>query len=136
MPRFSVYQLGRGSEPVIVVGNMMSFVPRYIATPPKSFSHRHFSRALTGFARLYIGRSVKQQKAAAAMPAPVHCELFWIGLGYRPDVGTTLSDRPVEISAARRADDIAVVIDERATQERALDPAGEFLTLEGRVSLL
>src|SRR5437588_9837037 len=30
VPRFSVYQLGRGSEPVIVVGSMMSLVPRYI----------------------------------------------------------------------------------------------------------
>ena len=25
-----MYQLGRGNEPVIVVGNMMSLVPRYI----------------------------------------------------------------------------------------------------------
>ena len=31
MPRFSVYQLGRGSEPVIVVGRMMSLVARYMA---------------------------------------------------------------------------------------------------------
>src|SRR5215831_3754871 len=30
VPRFSVYQLGRGSEPVIVVGNMMSLVARNI----------------------------------------------------------------------------------------------------------
>ena len=35
VPRFSVYQLGRGSEPVIVVGSMMSLVPRYISRPPK-----------------------------------------------------------------------------------------------------
>ena len=31
VPRFSVYQLGRGSEPVIVVGRMISLVARYIA---------------------------------------------------------------------------------------------------------
>src|SRR3974377_336709 len=37
MPRFSLYQLGRGSDPVIVVGSMMSLVARYIVdTPPKS----------------------------------------------------------------------------------------------------
>ena len=31
MPRFSVYQLGRGSEPVMVVGSMMSLVARSMA---------------------------------------------------------------------------------------------------------
>src|SRR5882757_9412655 len=31
VPRFSVYQLGRGSEPVIVVGRMMSLVARYMS---------------------------------------------------------------------------------------------------------
>src|SRR5690348_12985258 len=31
VPRFSVYQLGRGSEPVMVVGRMMSLVARYMA---------------------------------------------------------------------------------------------------------
>ena len=29
--RFSVYQLGRGSEPVMVVGSTMSLVARYMA---------------------------------------------------------------------------------------------------------
>ena len=47
----------------------------------------------------------------------------------------SLFDRSVEISAARRADDLSVLVDERAAQEGALDPAGEFLALEGRVSL-
>jgi hypothetical protein len=39
-----VYQLGRGSEPVIVVGSMMSFVAQYIAKPPKFRSHQDFPR--------------------------------------------------------------------------------------------
>src|SRR6478672_12723292 len=37
VPRFSVYQLGRGSEPVIVVGRMMSLVARYMRTPSLQF---------------------------------------------------------------------------------------------------
>jgi hypothetical protein len=35
VPRFSVYQLGRGSEPVIVVGSMMSLVARYMRPLPE-----------------------------------------------------------------------------------------------------
>jgi hypothetical protein len=30
-----VYQLGRGSEPVIVVGNLISLVPRYMRSSPR-----------------------------------------------------------------------------------------------------
>jgi hypothetical protein len=30
-----VYQLGRGSEPVIVVGSVMSLVARYIVSTPR-----------------------------------------------------------------------------------------------------
>jgi hypothetical protein len=67
-----VYQFGRGSEPVIVVGSMMSFVARYIAKPPKIQSHQDFPRreASLDFAahtRLYR-QPVKQQNGAAAMP--------------------------------------------------------------------
>jgi len=52
-----VYQLGRGSEPVIVVGNIISFVPRYISVPPKTFwyqilSYQEFSQASTAADRL------------------------------------------------------------------------------------
>ena len=36
LPRFCVYQLGRGSEPVMVVGSMMSLVARNIVDPPKN----------------------------------------------------------------------------------------------------
>jgi hypothetical protein len=35
VPRFSVYQLGRGSEPVIVVGSVISLVARYISLPSR-----------------------------------------------------------------------------------------------------
>src|ERR1700685_3761405 len=38
VPRFSVYQLGRGNEPVIVVGSTMSLVPRYIFSASQTFS--------------------------------------------------------------------------------------------------
>jgi hypothetical protein len=42
VPRFSVYQLGRGSEPVIVVGNIMSLVPRYIFNASRNEPRRLF----------------------------------------------------------------------------------------------
>src|SRR5262249_30384297 len=35
MPRSSVYQLGRGSDPVTVVGSLMSFVARSIGKPSR-----------------------------------------------------------------------------------------------------
>jgi hypothetical protein len=44
-----------------------------------------------GFVRLYIGRFVKQQNAAAAMAGQAHVEIFQIGLGYRPVVGGSIS---------------------------------------------
>jgi hypothetical protein len=44
-----------------------------------------------GFLRLYIGRFVKQQNAAAAMAGQAHFEIFQIGLGYRPAVGDNSS---------------------------------------------
>jgi hypothetical protein len=37
-----VYQLGRGSEPVIVVGSMISLVPRYIVDVSQN-AERDFS---------------------------------------------------------------------------------------------
>jgi hypothetical protein len=37
-----VYQLGRGSEPVIVVGNIMSLVPRYIFNASRNEPRRLF----------------------------------------------------------------------------------------------
>src|SRR5690554_6600722 len=36
MPRFSVYQLGRGSDPVIVVGRILSAVARSIRSLPRT----------------------------------------------------------------------------------------------------
>src|SRR5262249_47976759 len=44
--------------------------------------------------------------------------------------------RPPQIAAARRPDHVAIVVAERAAQERALHPAGELLALERRIALL
>jgi hypothetical protein len=65
-----VYQLGRGSEPVIVVGSMMSLVARYIVAISQN-AERDF-RFLTG--RWYsLPAQRKQQKVAAAAAArPPH----------------------------------------------------------------
>src|SRR4051812_30381732 len=44
--------------------------------------------------------------------------------------------RPVQILPARRAHDIAAVVDQDAAQERALDLAGELDAFERRVALV
>src|SRR5262249_62105178 len=54
VPRFSVYQLGRGSEPVIVVGNMMSLVARNIFD--SSCSSSGFEQWILKLPRLIGGR--------------------------------------------------------------------------------
>ena len=43
--------------------------------------------------------------------------------------------RSAEVATARRSDDFSLVVEERSAQKGALHPAGEFLALEGRVSL-
>src|SRR5215471_14880703 len=94
VPRFSVYQLGRGNEPVIVVGSMMSLVPRYIARPPVHAEKLH-SMALRDFVaiplclrtRWYIGGSVKQQTAVTAMATQPAASYFSSVLGTRPRCG-------------------------------------------------
>src|ERR1700724_809188 len=80
VPRFSVYQLGRGSEPVIVVGSMMSLVARYIVAISQN-AERDF-RFLTG--RWYsLPAQRKQQKSRLLRPL-AHL-MRSIGLGDRPD---------------------------------------------------
>src|SRR5262249_23306294 len=47
-----------------------------------------------------------------------------------------LLDRPMQIAAARRANDVTLMIDQGAAQKRTLDAAGEHLPLERRIALL
>src|SRR6476469_6522001 len=80
VPRFSVYQLGRGSEPVIVVGSMMSLVPRYIVDISWN-AERDFSFSQAGGIAYRLSanskKSRRQRPAAHLMRS--------IGLGDRPD---------------------------------------------------
>ena len=80
MPRFSVYQLGRGSDPVIVVGSMMSFVARYIFAISQN-AERDF-RPLTG--RWYSLPAQRKQQKSRRQPPPAHL-MRSVGLGDCPD---------------------------------------------------
>ena len=71
---FPVYQLGRGSEPVIVVGSMMSFVARYIAKPPKISvaprfpAARGFTQSFAALTRLYSGSRLSSKTPRRQWP--------------------------------------------------------------------
>src|SRR5579872_6375656 len=79
VPRFSVYQLGRGSEPVMVVGSRMSLVPRYIvsASPNYCAISRHFDVILTV--------SKQQKTIAATVQTRRHAKGQGCPLGARPE---------------------------------------------------
>ena len=64
---------------------------------------------------------------------------FWARPGPAQNSSSACSGcraRPAQISAAGGSDDVAVMVDERTAQERALHAAGKFLALERRISLL
>jgi hypothetical protein len=83
-----VYQLGRGNEPVIVVGNIMSLVPRYIFDVLPGF----LSKSAGSSRKLTIGdfevaknrSSKKSQRPRGTSPTEEICK---IALGTRPGVG-------------------------------------------------
>src|ERR1700690_3894523 len=76
-PRFCVYQLGRGSEPVMVVGSMRSLVPRSIVDPPKIFeplaARHHWSHIRTIAMRMgtHDRHAVRTNRAHARCPSGV-----------------------------------------------------------------
>src|ERR1700722_8952661 len=80
VPRFSVYQVGRGSEPGIVVGSMMSLVARYIFAISQN-AERDF-QFLTG--RWYSLLVQREQQKVATAAAPAH-RTRSVALGRRPD---------------------------------------------------
>src|SRR3954468_4894251 len=69
VPRFSVYQLGRGSEPVIVVGRMMSLVARNIGTPPVDLFFCNKHRRADARIELHRALSDGQQPKIARLSA-------------------------------------------------------------------
>jgi hypothetical protein len=91
-----VYQLGRGSEPVIVVGSMMSLVPRYIVAISQN-AERDFSFSQAGGIAYRL--SANSKKSRLLWP-PAH-RMRSIGLGDRPDRRQAMN------SARRRSEDQA-----------------------------
>src|SRR5580704_7536894 len=80
VPRFSVYQLGRGSEPVIVVGSMMSLVPRYIVAISQNAKQDFGFLPAGGIAYRLSANSKKSRRQRP----PAH-RMRSVGLGDRPD---------------------------------------------------
>jgi hypothetical protein len=68
-----VYQLGRGSEPVIVVGNTMSLVPRYIfcASADVSSGFAFFAGHSSGSSRAAKSRGRKDGRDRDEWPQPM-----------------------------------------------------------------
>jgi hypothetical protein len=75
-----VYQLGRGSEPVIVVGSMMSLVPRYIFAISQN-AERDFSFSQAGGIAYRLSANSKKSRRQR----PSAHRMRSIGLGDRPD---------------------------------------------------
>ena len=85
VPRFSVYQLGRGSEPVMVVGRMMSLVARYMEVLPdfllrasigerrrKSNAHASGTRSACAMVPVRAKRPGSHDRLCAPLPGPRH----------------------------------------------------------------
>jgi hypothetical protein len=96
VPRFSVYQLGRGSEPVIVVGSMMSLVPRYIVAISQNAKQDFGFLPAGGIAYRLSANSKKSRRQR-----PSAHRMRSIGLGDRAD------GRQAMNSARRRSEDQA-----------------------------
>ena len=75
-----MYQLGRGSEPVIVVGSMMSLVPRYIFAISQN-AERDFSFSQAGGIAYRLSANSKKSRRQR----PSAHRMRSIGLGDRPD---------------------------------------------------
>ena len=67
----SVYQLGRGSEPVIVVGSMMSLVPRYIVDISQD-AKRDFGFSQAGGIAYRLSANSKKSRGSGGR-APTSC---------------------------------------------------------------